>query len=85
MIQTQGSNFRFWEESGRSLDVAVLPHQPGSMWLNSDIEAEEPSALVDFSPHLKWEENTVLPRRYPLAVAAVSHLPMLGNFRMEER
>ncbi len=50
-----------------------------------DIEAEEPSALVDFSPHSKWEENTVLLRRYPLALAAVSHLPMLGNFRMEER
>lgn len=50
-----------------------------------DIEAEEPSASIDFSPPLTGEEDTVLPRRYPLTVAAVSHLPMLGNFRMKER
>jgi len=47
--------------------------------------AEEPSASVNFSSWPAGEENMVLPRRYPLTVAAVSHLPMLGNFRMKER
>ncbi len=47
--------------------------------------AEEPSASVGFSPQPEREEDTVLSCKYPLTVAAVSHLPMLGNFRMKER
>jgi len=57
----------------------------GSFPPQCDIEAEEPSASVDFSPQPAGEEKTVLPRGYPLTVAAVSHLPMLGNFPMKER
>lgn len=92
-LQTGHSGFfHSWQSSSlprrlnkRPLTADRRPKADSPLSPSPDIEAEEPSAAVGFSPQLEVEDNGVLPRRYPLTIAAVSHLPTLGNFRMEER